>query len=402
MNLTDGRLSSCYTAAEMSNDTYSLSGYGGMIADQSRIKAYVQALRSKIRPGAVVMDIGTGPGIMAVLACQLGASRVYAIEPSDVIQVAREIAATNHCADKIEFFEDLSTKVAVPVQADVIVSDLRGILPLFEQNIPSIIDARRRFLAPGGTLIARKDRIWAAVVDAPEEYGKIVNPWDSNPLGQDLGVARRKVLNEFRKVRVKPDQLLTVPQLWATLDYTAIENSDIHGTLRWETASAGTGHGILAWLDADLCDGVSFSCGPESPETVYGSTFFPWLAPVPLAAGQNLCVELEAKLLDKDYFWRWTTQIESAEKAGEIAARFEQSQLLSAVVSLAKLHKTSSDFVPQLSEEGLIRRTAFDLMDGKSSLEEIARRLTDEFPSRFSRWQQALSFAAIISKENSR
>ena len=123
---------------------------------------------------------------------------------------------------------------------------------------------------------------------------------------------------------------------------------------------------------------------------------------MPLAAGQNLCVELEAKLLDNDYFWRWTTQIESAEKAGETAARFEQSQLLGAVVSLSKLHKTSSDYVPQLSEEGLIRRMALDLMDGKSSLEEIARRLTDEFPSRFSRWQQALSFAAIISKENSR
>ena len=35
------------------------------------------------------------------------------------------------------------------------------------------------------------------------------------------------------------------------------------------------------------------------------------------------------------------------------------------------------------------------------AVEEIARLLTDKFPSRFSRWQQALSFAAIISKENS-
>src|SRR5450631_1767928 len=119
---------------------YSLSGYGNMIADRIRIEAFMQTLRIAIRPGAVVMDIGTGPGIMAVLACQLGAKRVYAIEPSEVIQAAREIAAANHCADKIEFFEDLSTKVTIPVRVDVIVSDLRGVLPLFEHHIPSIVD----------------------------------------------------------------------------------------------------------------------------------------------------------------------------------------------------------------------------------------------------------------------
>ena len=35
-------------------------------------------------------------------------------------------------------------------------------------------------------------------------------------------------------------------------------------------------------------------------------------------------------------------------------------------------------------------------MDGKSSLEEIARRLTSEFPARFVSWQQALNFAAAV------
>src|SRR5258708_1418060 len=102
--------SACYTPNEMSTNTYSLSGYGDMIADRVRIEAFTQALRGAIRPGAVVMDIGTGPGIMAALACQLGASRVYAIEPSEVIQIAREIAASNNCSDKIVFFEELSTK----------------------------------------------------------------------------------------------------------------------------------------------------------------------------------------------------------------------------------------------------------------------------------------------------
>jgi protein arginine N-methyltransferase 1 len=381
---------------------YSLSGYGDMIADRIRIEAFTEALRGAIRPGAVVMDIGTGPGVMAVIACQFGARRVYAIEPSEVVQIAREIAAANQCADKIEFFEDISKKITIPVRVDVIVSDLRGVLPLFEHHIPSLADARRRFLAPGGTLIARKDRIWAAVVDAPEAYGEVVDPWARNALGQNLAAAQQKVLNEFRKARVKPEQLLTVPQLWATLDYSTIENADIRGTLQWTVERNGTGHGILVWFDMELADGVAFSNGPEAPETIYGAAFFPWLEPVSLVTGQGLCVELDAKLHESDYFWRWTTRIESAKKSGETVARFEQSQLQGAVISLAKLRKMASDYVPQLSEEGLIRRRALDLMDGKTSLENIARRLTIEFPGRFARWQQALTFASSISNEHSR
>jgi type I protein arginine methyltransferase len=381
---------------------YSLSGYGEMIADRIRIEAFSKALRTVIRPGAVVMDIGTGPGILAVMACQLGASRVYAIEPSEIIQVARDIAAANNCAEKIVFLEDLSTRVTIPVLADVIVSDLRGILPLYGRHIPSIVDARRRFLASGGTLIARKDRIRAAVADAPEVYSKIVDAWDRNALGQDLGMARRKVLNEFRKARVALDQLLTAPQIWATLDHTTIESPDVRGTLQWKAERNGTGHGMLVWFEMELADGVALSSGPASPETVYGSAFFPWLEPVPLSAGQKVCVDLDAKLLEKDYFWRWTTQIESPERPGEIAVRFEQSQLQGSLLSLARIHKSASTYVPQLSREGLIRRRALELMDGKTSLESIARRLTAEFPDRFTRWQQALSFAGAVSIDDSR
>jgi len=100
------------------------------------------------------------------VACRFGSERVFAIEPAEIIQVAREVAAANDCADRIEFLEDLSSRVTLPVRADVILSDLRGILPLFQHHIPTIVDARRRFLAPGGTLIPQKDVLWAAVVEA--------------------------------------------------------------------------------------------------------------------------------------------------------------------------------------------------------------------------------------------
>ena len=381
---------------------YSLGAYGSMIADRVRAEAYAEALRKTVRNGSVVVEIGTGPGVFAVLACQLGSSRVFAIEPAEIIQVAREVAAANGCSGKIEFFEELSNRVTLPVRADIILSDLRGVLPFFQRHLPAMVDARRRFLAPGGTMIPRKDTVWAAVVEAPKPYGEIVNPWDKNILSQDLAAARSLAVNDGQKVRVSPEQLLTERKLWTTLEYATVESPDVRGNLKWTAERAGIGHGIVMWFDTELAEGAGFSNAPGTPETVYGSYFFPWTQPVPLKQGQSVCVSLEAKLVENDYVWRWATLIEPLAGSGASPIQYEQSQLAGAVLSAAQLRKLGADHIPQLSEEGILRRRTLELMDGKLSLQDIAHELAKEFPQRFCDWRQALTYAGTVSQEYSR
>src|SRR6184192_294633 len=129
---------------------YSLGAYGSMIADRVRVDAYKEALRKTVRKGSIVAEIGTGPGVFAVLACQLGAERVFAIEPAEIIQLAREVAAANGCAGRIEFFEGLSNRVTLPARADVILSDLRGILPLLSATSRLSRTRGAAFLPPAG------------------------------------------------------------------------------------------------------------------------------------------------------------------------------------------------------------------------------------------------------------
>src|SRR5437764_1275812 len=112
---------------------YSLSGYGNMIADAFRLPAYRRALEKAVNPGDIVADIGTGPGIVAMIACRLGAGHVYAIEPNDAIQVAREVASANGFEDRITFFQDLSTRITPPRRCQIMVSDLRGCVPFYER-----------------------------------------------------------------------------------------------------------------------------------------------------------------------------------------------------------------------------------------------------------------------------
>ena len=251
-------------------------------------------------------------------------------------------------------------------------------------------------------MIPRKDTLWAAIVEAPKPYGEAVDPWDQNPFGQNLSPARLLAVNGVQKVRVSSSQLLTGHRLWTTLDYAGVENPNVRGSLEWTVERAGTGHGILVWFDADLAEGAGFSNAPGAPGGIYGSLLFPWTRPVSLAPSQIVCVSLEAKLVESDYVWRWTTRIKPLDGSGASLIHFEQSHFNGAVLSTKQLHRMAVDYIPQLSEEGLLRRRTFELMDGRASLEEIAHRLAAEFPRRFSSWQQALSYAGVISQEFSR
>jgi protein arginine N-methyltransferase 1 len=331
---------------------YSLSGYGSMIADSVRMDAYVEALRKVVRPGSVVLDIGTGVGIFALLACRYGARRVYAIEPDHVIQVAREIAAANGYAARIEFFEGLSTDVTLPEPADVIISDLRGVLPLFQHHIPSIIDARKRLLAAGGTLIPMIDTLWAAIVEDLELHSSIMGPWAEKRYGFDLAVARRLVTNTWIKSRFLRENLVVEPQLWTTIDYATVDSAKVRAEISWLVLRPGTAHGLAIWFDTKLVDGVGFSNAPGQPEAIYGSAFFPWPQPVALAVGDAVSTRLRADLIGTDYVWTLDTCVRDQGRQTQIKACFQQSTFFGAPLSLQGLAKETPPNVAILDEAG--------------------------------------------------
>lgn len=316
---------------------YHILGYGELIRDRTRMNAYSEALRQAVQPGCVVLDIGTGTGIFALLACRLGARRVYAVDFNDAIHVARDIAAANGYGERITFIQGLSFEVALPERADVIVSDLRGVLPLYKRHIPAIADARRRLLAPGGTLIPQRDTLWAAVVEAAEAYLPVDSPWEDLPYGFNMSAARQITANSWRKAAMTPAQFLAEPLPWATLDYTQISDPDVRGELEWTVTRPGTGHGLSLWFEACLLGDIGFSTAPGRPPTIYGQAFFPWLRPVLLEAGDRVSVTLWARLTGDDYAWHWHTRVYAAGQTASPRVQFTQSTLLAAFLAPGRL-----------------------------------------------------------------
>jgi protein arginine N-methyltransferase 1 len=383
---------------------YSIAAYGGMIADTVRMDAYKAALERAVKPGCVVLDIGAGTGIFSLLACRLGARRVFAVEPDDAILVARQVAADNGYADRITFIQALSTRVTLPEPADVIVSDLRGVLPLFQHHIAAIADARQRHLAPGGALIPRRDTLWAAVVETPPGPDAMAHLPEARPYGFDMTAARRMAGNLWWRVSVKDatSALLAEPQRAGTLDYLTLAEPDFGAELTWPIRRAGSACGLLLWFDAELADGIGFSNAPGQPPLIYSQAFFPLAEPVAVEAGDFVATRLTANLAGDDYVWRWETTVTRAGAPESIKAKYDQSTFYGRPLAAGQLRKRAAGYLPRLTEDGAIERATLNLMDGCTSLEEIARLLFERFPGRFASRHDALTHAGDLAQKHSR
>lgn len=368
-----------------------------MIADRVRMDAYRKALEHTVQAGSTVVDIGTGTGIFALLACKLGARRVYAIEPAEAIQVAREIAVANGFSGRIEFIQKTSDKVELPERADVIVSDMRGVLPLLQNHLPAIVDARQRFLAPGGVLIPGEDRLWASVIESPEAYRRCLGVWETNEYGLDMRAARSLVVNAFCRERFTREQMVTPAKCWATLDYYQLTGPNVAGEASWTIEREVEAHGLAVWFDTTLVTGIGFTTGPGSEKTVYGDVFLPWEQPVNLRAGDTVDVVLRADLVAGDYVWQWNTTVREQGEPVKTKVRFRQSTFFGHVLSSAGLQKGQAGYRPKLVLSGEIDRFILGMMDGERTNEQIAREAAARFPGEFTNWKAALGHVGTLA-----
>jgi SAM-dependent methyltransferase len=378
---------------------YSLDEFGEMIGDKTRFSAYSEAIARAVKPGDAVADIGSGPGILAFLACRAGARRVFAIEMDGVVDFARQLAQANGLSDRIEFLRGNSRQIRLPEKVNVIVSDLRGALPLFDQAILSVNDARERFLADGGILIPKRDVLLVAMVEAGERYGRITTPWQQVD-GLNLSASLSTVLNGLYKAQFKPEQILSDVKAWCTVNYAEQANSRAAASLSLRALRDGTAHGLGMWFETELYQGIGFSTGPGTGETVYGHVFLPWMEPVELAEGEEVEIELHADPVGTDYVWRWITRFQPREGRPEV--RFEQSNFYGASFPPSSLRRRAAEFTPVLTEEGQAERWLLQAMNGQTALQEIAQEAARLFPHVFAHPEEAFRRAGELAEKFSR
>ena len=268
-----------------------------LIADRVRIRAYHDALKRVIRKGeTVVVDIGTGTGLLAFLAAKLGARKVYAYEMAEIGAVAEKLKALNKLKT-VELIPGRSTEIIDPPRGDVVVTETLGNFALEEFLVETMNDARTRHVKPGGALIPNAVEQFVAPVVAPRLYEELT-AWDHVGYGLDFGPARVMSLNNVYIRTVPPAELLGGGKealRWDRVDFREANRMTRKGTAKWTMAQPVKIYGLAIWWSAELVPGISLTTSPLAAATHWEQLYFPALEPLQLTAGETLLAEIRSK-----------------------------------------------------------------------------------------------------------
>ena len=120
-----------------------------MMLDQTRNRAYAAAIARMVRPGMLVLEIGCGAGLLAMLCARAGARVVTCEENPIIAAVAARIIENNGLAGSITLVRKRSTELAVsvdlPEPADLLIHEVFGAM-LFNEGVTaaSIMPRQKR------------------------------------------------------------------------------------------------------------------------------------------------------------------------------------------------------------------------------------------------------------------
>jgi hypothetical protein len=363
------------------NDVGLLHYHASLLADADRVDRLREAIHAVVRPGDVVVDVGTGTGLLAYFACQAGAARVFAIEEGPVVNLAREIALVNGFDGCVEFFDDRSYRVELPERADVLISETLWNFGVGEGMVGFLADARRRFLKRGARSIPVSIELHVAAVQNHRVYQHLRDrPRDRH--GIDFSPIRRRQLNNVQMPHLHSDDFLAPPaQLLSTeLDESAATDFDAEVTVT--VTRGGVMQGIGGWFRCWLTPTIALDNEPPSVTSSWAHAFFPAQNPIAVAVGDELTLRIESGA--EGSIWRWRIE---ARRDGERRAAYDQTSTDGFPGGPAA---RAAGTPPKTTVKGEVVAWVLHAMDGTRDVAELEAGVRERFGGRFTDPEDAI------------
>jgi tetratricopeptide (TPR) repeat protein len=275
-----------------------------MMNDEVRNKAYSDALKLAVGDGDVVLDIGTGSGLLSLMAAASGAEKVITCETSRTIaQMAKQIIDINGYSGKISVLNKKSTDLVVgvdlPQKADLIISEVLSSEFVGEGVRPTILDANKRLLKKGGRMIPQSGKIRIALIDNSSEIFN--NTSVASVYGFDLSKFNSISQNKFDlKLREKP-LLLSNPEDAFNLNlYHDREVIGEEKIIKLRVNQNGLCVGLIQWIWIHLYKEIEYENKPGKNDSHWSTPIYLFDEPVVAKIGDVL--EIKA-VLGEDYVW---------------------------------------------------------------------------------------------------
>jgi len=238
-----------------------------MLTDTHRMDSYYTAISANAEAAfkdKIVMDVGTGSGILAIWAAKAGAKKVYAIEYTDMAHNARKLIKANGVEDIVTVIQGTVEGIKLPLKedgfgdddneqvVDVIVSEWMGYMLIRESMLDSVLVARDRYLKKGTGLMfpSHATILIAPIADESSrlntnyDYEASVDDWYDfvKSTKENYGGVDYSALSEtFEKEQIDyyifqsqfqelaETMLLAEPQVLKTLDLITCTHKDTRG-----------------------------------------------------------------------------------------------------------------------------------------------------------------------------
>ena len=275
-----------------------------MMNDEVRNNAYSDALKLAVRDGDLVLDIGTGSGLLSLMAATSGAEMVVTCETSKTVaEVATEIIERNGYKEKISVLNKKSTNLIIgedlPQKADLIVSEVLSSEFVGEGVRTTILDANRRLLKKGGRMIPQSGKIKIALIDNnPEIFS---NTSVASVQGYDLSLFNSISQKKFNlKLKDKP-VLLSNPVNAFNINLCDMEVVlGQEKIIELQVNQDGLCVGLIQWIWLHLYEEIEYENKPDECDSHWYTPIY--LFDKPVVAKKGDVFKIKA-VLGEDYVW---------------------------------------------------------------------------------------------------
>jgi predicted nicotinamide N-methyase len=269
------------------------SWHFSIVRDKVRNAAYEAALQRAVSPGCRVLEIGTGTGLLAMMAARAGAAEVITCESHPAIaQAAREIVAKNGYADCVRIIAkhstDLDPAIDLGEPADILVSEIVSNNLIGEDVLPVLEHASRYLLKPNAQIIPARGCIRVALAeDTKAELRRIgvIGDFDLSPFNALAGPFHQIAVGNARlTLRSNPGDLF---------EFGFQSGGPFPGRHASVVLSAqgGYANGIAQWIALEMDDEDRYeNCPVPGATSCWAILFHPFAQGINCATGQKIVV----------------------------------------------------------------------------------------------------------------
>lgn len=242
-----------------------------MLNDHERNLAFEQAIQSVDMKGKCVLDIGTGSGLLSMLAVKNGAEHVYTCESNPSVAAhAINIIRDNQMQDRITVINKLSLYlkpgIDLPKNLDVLISETVDCGFFGEGFGISLPHAQANLLAPDAQLIPKKVKLKAQLLSSSRIFN--LNTV-GNTLGFNITRFNQLATKSYFPVRLNTwhHHLISDQVAFYERDFYDSTEFSESGTLALPIRLDGYIHGILFWFELYLTDEIVLTNSPANPNS---------------------------------------------------------------------------------------------------------------------------------------